>query len=141
MSTKKQVLGLVLNYEEIRLFDSIVLFYEGKEYLLGSIIFLFTIILPVFKYVEIGNRIFVLIRLPAKLDRLLHLLDKWSMLDVFIIALLILNFKMNSTILVMQIKVGTLFLAISIIVRMVCTMVHEYLAQGASEIYGKPMHK
>lgn len=126
MSTKKQVLGLVLNYQEIRLFDSVSLFYNGKEYLLGTIIFLFTIILPIFKYLEIINRIFVFFRIPERIDRVLHLLDKWSMLDVFLIALLLLNFKMNSTIIVMQIKVGTLFLAVSIIARMLCTTLIDY---------------
>ena len=126
LSTRKQVLGLVLQYQEIRLFDSVKMFFESREYLLASIIFLFTIVLPVFKYLEIINRTLGLVRIPGRIDRVLHLLDKWSMLDVFLIALLLLNFKMNSTIIVMQIKSGTLYLAISIIVRMATTILIDY---------------
>jgi hypothetical protein len=40
------------------------------------------------------------------------------MLDVFLVALLLLNFKMDSNIIVMKIKVGVNFLAISILIRM-----------------------
>ena len=126
MSTRKQVLGLVLQYQEIRLFDSVKIFFESREYLLASIIFLFTIVLPVFKYIEIINRSLGMVRIPGRIDRVLHLLDKWSMLDVFLIALLLLNFKMNSTFIVMEIKSGTLYLAISIIMRMATTMLIDY---------------
>lgn len=126
MSTKKQVLGIVLDYQEIKLFDSVKMFYESKEYLLATIIFLFTIVLPAFKFLEIINRSLGMVRIPARIDRVLILLDKWSMLDVFLIALLLLNFKMNSTILVMQIKNGTLFLAIAILLRMLVSVMMDY---------------
>ena len=42
--TKQQVFGVVLKYQEVRLFDSVKIFYENKDYLLAAIIFLFTII-------------------------------------------------------------------------------------------------
>jgi len=126
MATKKQLLGIVLDYQQIKLFDSVKIFYENGEFLLATIIFLFTIILPTFKFLEILNRALGLIRVPQRIDRLLHMLDKWSMLDVFLIALLLLNFKMNSTILVMQIKNGTLFLAIAILLRMLVSVIMDY---------------
>ena len=122
LSTKKQVLGLVLKYQEIRLFDTVKLFYESRDYLLAIIIFLFTIVFPVVKFFEIFNRLFMMISIPKRTDHILHLLDKWSMLDVFLVALLLLNFKMNSTIIVMQLKLGTIFIAISVIGRMLTTL-------------------
>lgn len=122
LSTKKQVLGLVLKYQEIRLFDTVKMFYESREFLLSGIIFLFTIVLPIVKFLEIINRIFLIIVIPKRTNHILHLLDKWSMLDVFLIALLLLNVKMNSNIIVMQIKVGTIYLALSIITRMLTTL-------------------
>jgi uncharacterized paraquat-inducible protein A len=46
-------------------------------------------------------------------------LDKWSMIDVFLVALLLLNFKMDSNVIVMKLKTGTQFIAISVILRMI----------------------
>ena len=59
IATKKQVFGIVLNYQEIRLFDSVRMFYENREYLLATVIFLFTIILPTIKFLDIFIRIFI----------------------------------------------------------------------------------
>lgn len=136
MSTKKQILGLVLNYQEIRLFDSVKMFYESREFLMASIIFLFTITLPIVKYLEFINRIYSVIIIPKRINYILHLLDKWSMLDVFLIALLLLNFKMNSSIIVMQIKIGTAFLAISILARMLATMIIDYKSKKMESEHG-----
>jgi uncharacterized paraquat-inducible protein A len=117
LSTKQQVLGFVLKYKEIGLFDSVRMFYQDKEYFLSILIFAFTILLPVLKFMELTNKLFSLIQFNKKTVQVLMFLDKWSMLDVFLIALLLLNFKMNSNIMVMQLKEGTIFIALSIIVR------------------------
>ena len=127
LSTKKQVLGIVLNYQEVKLFDSVKMFYESNDYLLGTIIFLFTIALPIIKFFELINRLFTFINLSKKTTYILHLLDKWSMLDVFLVALLLLNFKMDSNIIVMKLKIGTSFIAVSIILRMFSVMLMNYI--------------
>jgi paraquat-inducible protein A len=121
LSTKQQVLGIVLKYNEVRLFDSIKMFYESNDYLLALIIFLFTIVLPIVKFIELTNRIHTFTNIPKKINDFLHLIDKWSMLDVFLVALLLLNFKMDSNIIVMKLKIGTSFIAFSIIIRMITT--------------------
>lgn len=117
LSTKQQVLGIVLKYEEVRLFDSIRMFYESNDYLLAIIILLFTIILPIIKFIELTNRIHKFINISRKINDFLHFIDKWSMLDVFLVALLLINFKMNSSIIVMKLKIGTTFIALSVIFR------------------------
>jgi len=119
IGTKKQLLGITLSYQEIKLFDSIKLFYESNDFLLAGIIFLFTIFLPIIKYFELLNRILTIFDFSKKINQLLHLLDKWSMLDVFLVALLLLNFKMDSSFVVMHLKIGTNFLAVSIVLRMI----------------------
>ena len=45
------------------------------------------------------------------------LLDKWNMIDVFIVALLLVNFKMGDSLIVMELQLGTAFLSISVITR------------------------
>lgn len=117
LSTKQQILGVVLKYEEIRLYDSVRMFYQDGDYFLAILIFLFTIVLPVLKFLELINKIFRMIQNSKITSQIFTFLDKWSMLDVFLVALLLLNFKMNSDIMVMQLKAGTIFIALSIFLR------------------------
>jgi uncharacterized paraquat-inducible protein A len=112
LSTKQKILGIVLDYQEVNLFDSIRMFYNDKEYLLAAVILVFTFIFPVFKYIELITRMIL-----NKTSQALQNLDKWNMLDVFLVALLLLNFKISSNIIVMQLKVGTTFIALAVIFR------------------------
>lgn len=114
LATKHQILGFTLDYKEVRLIDSVKMFYESSDYLLASIIFIFTIVLPIIKYLELTVRI-----KSQKKSTFLSKLDKWSMIDVFLVALLLLNFKMDSNVIVMKLKIGTQFIAISVILRMI----------------------
>ncbi len=113
MSTKYQVVGLTLKTQDINLLDSIKLFFESGDYLLALIILVFTLVFPILKYIEL------LLGITCKKIHLKKAieLDKWNMLDVFIVAMLLLNFKMNSSFIVMELRIGTTFLAISVILR------------------------
>lgn len=101
-------------YEEINIFRSVVMFFEYKEYLLAAVILIFTFVMPALKYIELIIRY-----LKGTASVMLQNLDKWNMLDVFLVALLLLNFKMNSSIIVMQLKIGTTFIALAVIFRIV----------------------
>jgi uncharacterized paraquat-inducible protein A len=101
-------------YEELNIFRSVAMFFEYKEYFLAAVILIFTFVMPVLKYVELVIRY-----LKGTASKMLQNLDKWNMLDVFLVALLLLNFKMNSGIIVMQLKIGTTFIALAVIFRIV----------------------
>jgi uncharacterized paraquat-inducible protein A len=118
ITTGKEIWIIGWGYKDIRLYDSVLMFYNSNDYFLAAIIFLFTIILPIIKFLDMANRLFPVTYLPKIVEHILQLADKWSMLDVFLVALLLLNFKMNSNIIVMQLKIGTTFIAMSIILRM-----------------------
>jgi len=118
LMTKKHVIGITLSADNVWLFTSIKYFFTEGEILLGIIILVFTVIFPIFKYLELINRFTRLIPTNSKIQKFLSYTDKWSMLDVFIVALLIMNYKMDSEIVSMQIKIGTTFLAGSILLRM-----------------------
>ena len=113
LSTKTRLLGINLSYEEVTLFDSVSMFFKNQEYFLAGVILVFTFILPVFKYIELIIRV-----AKNKTSKMLQNLDKWNMLDVFLVALLILNFKMSSNIVVMELRIGTTFIALAVIFRM-----------------------
>lgn len=118
MSTKKQLI-ISYGYTESTLWDSILFFWYGNEYFLASLIFFFTIVFPIIKFIHLGASLFYPPFKKMKLFSLSHYIsDKWSMLDVFIIALLIFHIKMNSNVVVTTLKPGTTFLALSIILRM-----------------------
>lgn len=119
MSSKKQILNLiVLDFKDIRLVDSIEIFYKNSDYLLALVILIFTIIVPLIKYIAILPKIIPIYSFPKVLSSILHKVDKWNMLDVFLVAIILVIFKMDSSIIVMKIKIGTTFLIISIITRM-----------------------
>jgi uncharacterized paraquat-inducible protein A len=99
-------------YEEINIFDSIKMFFADREYFLAAVILVFTFIMPLAKYVELIIRI-----LRNTSSKTLQNLDKWNMLDVFLVALLLLNFKMQSKVMVMELKVGTTFIALAVMFR------------------------
>ena len=98
----------------MNLFDSIIVFFSNSEYFLAIIILIFTIIMPILKYIEL-----VICILWNKTIKPIRSLDKWNMLDVFLVALLLLNFKMNSIFIVMELKIGTTFIALAVIFRIV----------------------
>jgi len=112
LSTKTRVLGINWSFETITLFDSISIFFKNKEYFLAGVILVFTFILPVLKYIELIIRVS-----KNKTSKILQNLDKWNMLDVFLVALLILNFQMSSNIIVMDLRIGTTFIALAVIFR------------------------
>ena len=113
MSTKYQVLGIQLKHQEVTLFDSVRMFWESSEYLVASIILVFTFILPVLKYFELGLRL-----ATGRQFLRLQSVDKWNMIDVFLVAMLLLNFKMNSRFIVMRLEMGTNFIALAVLTRL-----------------------
>ncbi len=107
-------------YEEVNIFDSVRMFFDSGEFFLGTIILLFTFVLPAVNSVLMLYGI-----ITGKRSGLSLNLDKWNMLDVFIIALLLLNFKLQSNIMVMELKIGTTFIALSVIFRIVTMILIE----------------
>jgi uncharacterized paraquat-inducible protein A len=53
----------------------------------------------------------------------LDIINKWSMLDVFVVALVILNMKFDSLIIVSKLESGTTLFAISVILMMVSSFI------------------
>jgi uncharacterized paraquat-inducible protein A len=111
LSTHTKVV-FAFGYKEINIFDSVKMFFVDREYFLAAVILLFTFIMPLAKYIELIIRI-----LKNTSSKTLQNLDKWNMLDVFLVALLLLNFKMQSKIMVMELKIGTTFIALAVIFR------------------------
>ncbi len=110
---------LGLKSSEIYLIDSFEYFYKREEIVLGTILLVFTLILPIAKYLFLAVILFK-VSLPSLrwIHHLLEIVNKWAMLDVFIVALLIMTFKFESTLIDNYVMIGTTYFAISIILLM-----------------------
>ena len=96
-------------------------FFDKGEVFIGLLLLLlfFTIIFPIVKY------IFLFLTLSGRkmprhraIATALDIINKWSMLDVFVVAVLILNMKFDSSIIVSKLEIGTTLFAISVILLM-----------------------
>lgn len=117
-STKTSILGFVLEEDTMRIIDSVSLFWEEGDVFLALVILIFTIIFPMLKYIDLGIRLFFNDLIPKRLVSVLKALDKWSMLDVFLVALLIMNFKLDTSMIAMKLEIGTTCIAIAVVLRM-----------------------
>ena len=128
MSTKYQVLGFQIRSQEVTLFDSVRMFWESSDYLIAGIILIFTFIFPVLKYIELGLRL-----ATGRQFLKLQSVDKWNMIDVFLVAMLLLNFKMNSRFIVMRLEMGTNFIALAVLTRLVTILLLDRAAKRSSQ--------
>lgn len=122
LSNRIEIIGIGLNRKTISVFDTITLFWQTKDYLLAIIIGLFVVVLPIVKYIELIYRI-----VRNTNNRKFSNLDRWNMLDVFLVALLLLNFKMNEFSIVMDLRIGTAFIAAAVITRIIVIMLVDKL--------------
>jgi paraquat-inducible protein A len=104
--------------------------FNDKEYVLALILFFFSIVFPVVKFVALS--IIWAVRLPeAKRQKLLHwlgILGKWSMLDVLVVAILIVLVKLGPLAKVEPQK-GVYVFAFAIVLSMITTMYIDNLAK------------
>ncbi len=121
LSSRTSILGITIEKKSLRLIDSVEYFYENNDLFLALVILIFTIVFPLLKYVDLALRLFSPKALPQRLVQTLSNLDKWSMIDVFLVALLILNFKLTTSFISMELKLGTTFIALSVVFRMLAS--------------------
>lgn len=110
--------------EYIYLSSSFNYFFDKGEFFIGFLLLFFTIIFPILKY------IFLFITLLGKklprhqlMSTALDIINKWSMLDVFIVALVLLNMKFDSAIIVSEMESGTTLFALSIVLMMISSFI------------------
>jgi len=115
---------LVLKRDYIYLFTSFQFFFDKGEPFIGLLLLFFTILFPAAKY------IFLMITLSGRrftrhayLNTAMEVINKWAMLDVFVVAVLILNMKFDSQIIVSKLEHGTTLFAVSVVLMMICSLV------------------
>ncbi|PWQ99094.1 paraquat-inducible protein A [Leucothrix pacifica] len=104
----------------ISLISTIQVLYRDQEWLLFSIISVFSLCVPVIKIVSLLLITNVEYRPGSLLDKSLSLIEtlgKWSMLDVFVVALLLVSVKLGALAKV-EVHYGLYVFAFSVILTM-----------------------
>ena len=116
---------------QISLISAVSQLFEKKEWILFSVIGLFSLCLP---FIKITSLIAIL-HIPHQgnsfLDKLLRWIEhwgKWSMLDVFVVALLLVSVKLGALAKV-TVHYGVYVFAISVILTMVTSFWIDHLAK------------
>lgn len=117
----------LLSKKEIYLIDSVEFFFEEGEIFIGVLILIFTFIFPILKYLYLGAKQLGFRFKGSKTSEvIIDIINKWAMLDVFVVALIIINMKMNSAIIKSTLQSGATYFAISILLLMVCSLWIKY---------------
>ena len=114
--------------------------WDQHEQALAVLIFFFSIIFPIVKLLALAIIWFARLSERGR-ERLLHwlgVLGKWSMLDVFIVAILIVLIKLGPLASV-EARSGVYFFAGAIIASMLTTMLVDHAAQQPSGTPASPL--
>jgi paraquat-inducible protein A len=115
--------------------SGIISLWEEKYYILAIIVFVFSVIFPLFKLISLFVLWFVRLT-ENKRKRLLgylEVLGKWSMLDVFVVAIIIVTIKLG-VLASAKAEKGIYCFAASIILAMIITAMQNGLVQRREEV-------
>jgi uncharacterized paraquat-inducible protein A len=126
-----------ISKKPIYLASSIQYFFDEKEYFIGILILTFTFIFPILKYIFIALRLINVQFSQAKwVTYLIEIVNKWAMLDVFVVALIIVNMKFHSILISASIEIGTTFFAISVLLLMVSSWILQKEEEEELTVFG-----
>ena len=92
------VKGQLPAYEKSRsIFGTIDELYANKQYLVAFLIALFSIIIPALKCLLMVVSVLLKNRFSTLSDSLVRLISKWSMADVFVVAIIVAYMAANAT--------------------------------------------
>ncbi len=116
---------------QISLITAVEQLYQKKEWILFTVIGLFSLCLPFIKIVSLMAILHIPHQGNGFLDRLLQWIEhwgKWSMLDVFVVALLLVSVKLGALAKV-SVHYGVYVFATSVILTMIISFWIDRLAK------------
>ncbi|WP_456393034.1 paraquat-inducible protein A [Nitratifractor sp.] len=124
---------VVLSFESKGILGSIGKLFEEGNTPLALIVLLFSILLPALKTLSLlFVSLFEYRPFAAKLVRFFKTLGKWSMLDVFIVSLLVVYLGSgNSDVSRSEIEIGVYFFAAYVFLSMAASLAAERMLEGA----------
>ena len=118
----------IFQYESKSIITGLEKIYSKGQYGIAAIILLFTVITPIIKTVLLLTISFQeKLHLSSKRINLLSSIGKWSMLDVFVVAIVVTYFSMKSTGQTdANLQIGVYYFSIYVILSMICTYIVSF---------------
>lgn len=116
--------------ESSTIFDGIVYFFDTKSYGIALIIFVASILVPLIKLAVLTALLLIVFfkqhqfaRSGIKYFRMIHFIGKWSMIDIFVVALMIVMVQFEN---LSNISAGAAAPAFTIVVVMTILATHSF---------------
>ena len=116
--------------ESSTIFDGILYFIDTKSYGIAAIIFIASIMVPIFKLIVLIYLLLVVYlkkiqfaRSAMKYFRIIHFIGKWSMIDIFVVALMIVMVQFGN---LTSITAGPAAPSFTIVVIMTILATHSF---------------
>lgn len=116
----------IFKYESKSIWTTITRLWEIDRYFISVLVGLFSIIVPVIKTIAIYVSLFY-----KKNLKIINFIGKWSMADVFVVALLIANFSINSDEFTdAKVQIAVYFFSIYVILSIIASfIVHKHILE------------
>ncbi|MBL4661770.1 MAG: paraquat-inducible protein A [Alcanivoracaceae bacterium] len=120
----------IFQYESKSIITALYKIFDKQQYVIAAIILLFTIITPIIKTIILLSISFrEKLHLSTKSITMLSSIGKWSMLDVFVVAIVVTYFSMKSAGQTdANLQIGVYFFSIYVILSMICTYIVSFKA-------------
>ena len=116
---------------KVSLYSSIVTLYKTHNDFLGTIIFVFSVIVPVGKFILLlGAPILFKPMLGRKLLYKAESIGKWAMVDVFVLAVIVVALKLGAIVEV-KVHMGVIYFSASILMTMFLVRYYYWLSNKA----------
>ena len=119
----------VVFHDKFSLFESVVCLLKEKEWFLSTALFVFSILAPAYKLYLLG----ILLRnketdtrIKAKIIKKLAIISKWSMADVFVVAIIVSTVKLG-IIANVTVHIGIVFFGLAVLLSML--LVHRQMSK------------
>lgn len=115
----------IFQYESKSIISALYKIFDQGKYAIAGIILLFTVITPILKTVIMLT---ICLRekfnLSSKRVKFLTVVGKWSMLDVFVVAIIVTFFSMKSSGQTdANLQIGVYYFSIYVVLSMICTVI------------------
>ncbi|VAW34281.1 hypothetical protein MNBD_GAMMA01-1240, partial [hydrothermal vent metagenome] len=118
----------IFQYESKSIITALYKIFIQEQYAIVAIILLFTVITPIIKTILLLTISFKeTLHLSSKSINALTHIGKWSMLDVFVVAIIVTYFSMKSTGQTdANLQIGIYYFSIYVILSMICTYIVSF---------------
>jgi len=123
---------IVLSFESKGVIGSIVKLWEGGDWIVASVILLFSVVVPILKVTSLFFvSLFLESRFASKLVGFFKMIGKWSMVDVFVVAIFLVYLTANKgDVSRAEVEVGLYFFLVYVIVSMLLSLSADKLLKA-----------